>query len=216
MKKTIVCFGDSNTHGYCSETGGRFDDTERYPCLLEKYLGGEYIVREEGMCGRTTVFEDPLFEGLCGLNSIFTCLMTHEPVSLLIIMLGTNDVKERFGCNAENIAKGMERLVKKAKSVTDAWADAKPNILIVAPAPIACGYDTTFVSNEMGTGCVAKSLELAYYYEKTAKLTGCHFFDAGTINGISMHPNDYMHLTKESHDLLAKELAKLITSPSFG
>ena len=48
MKKTILCFGDSNTHGYCSETGGRFDDTKRYPCLLEKYLGDGYIVREEG------------------------------------------------------------------------------------------------------------------------------------------------------------------------
>ncbi len=61
MKKTILCFGDSNTHGYCSETGGRFDDTKRYPCLLEKYLGDGYIVREEGLSGRTTVFEDPLF-----------------------------------------------------------------------------------------------------------------------------------------------------------
>ena len=100
MKKTIVCFGDSNTHGYCSETGGRFDDTQRYPCLLEKYLGEGYIVREEGLSGRTTVFEDPLFEGLSGLSAIFSCLMSHEPVDLLIIMLGTNDTKERFGCNA--------------------------------------------------------------------------------------------------------------------
>lgn len=210
MKKTIVCFGDSNTHGYCSETGGRFDDTERYPGRLTQYLGDDYVVREEGLSGRTTVFDDPIFEGLNGLSSIFVTLMSHEPVDLLIIMLGTNDTKERFSCNAENIAKGLERLARKAQSVTDAWRDGKPNILLVAPAPIEDGYATTFVVNEMGKGCAEKSRELAFYYERTAKLTGCHFLDAGKIEGIEMHPNDYMHLTKESHDLLAKELAKVI------
>lgn len=209
MKKTIICFGDSNTHGYCSETGGRFDDTQRYPCLLEKYLGPDYIVREEGLSGRTTVFDDPLFEGLNGLSAIFGCLMSHEPVDLLIIMLGTNDTKERFGCNAENIAKGLERLAKKAQSVTDAWRD-KPNILLVAPAPIEEGYSSTFVVNEMGHGCAEKSRELAFYYERTANLTHCHFLDAGKISGIRMHPNDYMHLTEESHDLLAKALAEVV------
>lgn len=210
MKRTIICFGDSNTHGYCSETNGRFDDTERFPCLLGKYLGDDYLVREEGMSGRTTVFDDPLFEGLSGISAIFGCLMTHEPVDLLIIMLGTNDTKERFSCNAENIAKGLERLTRKAQAATDAWRNGKPNILLIAPAPIEDGYETTFVANEMGKGCAEKSRELAFYYEKTAKLTGCHFLDAGKIPGMKMHPNDYMHLTKESHDLLAKELAKLI------
>lgn len=212
MKKTIICFGDSNTHGYCSETGGRFDDTQRYPCLLEKYLGDGYLVREEGLSGRTTVFEDPLFEGLSGLSAIFGCLMSHEPVDLLIIMLGTNDTKERFGCNAENIAKGLERLTRKAQSITDAWRNQKPNILLVAPAPIEEGYASTFVVNEMGHGCMEKSRELSFYYERTAKLTNCHFMDAGKIPGICMHPNDYMHLTAKSHDLLAKALAERIPS----
>ena len=162
------------------------------------------------MSGRTTVFEDPLFEGLSGLSAIFGCLMSHEPVDLLIIMLGTNDTKERFGCNAENIAKGLERLTKKAQSVTDAWRNNKPNILLVAPAPIEEGYASTFVVNEMGNGCVEKSRQLAFYYERTANLTHCHFMDAGKIPGIRMHPNDYMHLTEESHDLLAKALAERI------
>lgn len=212
MKKTIICFGDSNTHGYSPATGGRYDDTERFPCLLEKYLGQNYLVREEGMSGRTTVFEDPLFEGLNGLSAIFGCLMTHEPVDLLVIMLGTNDTKERFGANAENIAKGLERLVRKAQSVTGGWQNGMPNILLPAPPPIEEGYKDTFVANEMGLGCAEKSRELAYYYEKTADLTGCHFLDAGKIPGMKMHPNDYMHLTAKSHDLLAKALAKLIPS----
>lgn len=210
MKKTIVCFGDSNTHGYCSKTGGRFDEMTRFPCLLEHYLGEGYLVREEGLSGRTTVYEDPLFEGLSGISALFGCLMTHEPVDLLLIMLGTNDTKERFCSTAANIAKGLERLVRKAQSVSDAWRDKKPNILLIAPAPIEDGYENTSAGCEMGRDCAKKSRELAFYYEKTAMLTGCHFMDAGQIPGIQMHPNDFMHLTKESHDLLAKALANKI------
>lgn len=215
MKKTVVCFGDSNTHGYDPATDGRYSDTERFPCLLQEYLGQDYLVREEGMSGRTTVFDDPLFEGLNGLSSVFSCLMTHEPVDLLIIMLGTNDTKERFGCNAENIAKGLERLVKKAASAAHVWRNGTPNILIVSPPPIGSGYDTTPVANEMGRGCVEKSRELAFYYERTASLTGCHFMDAGSIPNIQMHPKDHMHLTRESHQLLAKKLANLIPTLSY-
>lgn len=212
MKKTIVCFGDSNTHGYCSETGGRLNDSQRYPCLLGKYLGNSYFVIEEGLSGRTTVFEDPLFEGLNGYDAIFQCLMSHEPIHLLIIMLGTNDTKERFHVNAENIAKGLEKLILKAQSIKNAWHNATPNILILAPYPIDQRYATTFVANEMGKDCAFKSESLAYYYKNVAGSTGCHFFDTKNIKGMEVHPNDYMHLTANSHHLLAQELATIITS----
>ena len=102
MKKHIVCFGDSNTHGYCAEPwdcadhGNRFNEDERWTCLLAKQLGEEYLVLEEGLSGRTTVFQDPLTEGLSGIDVIFPVLMSHEPVDLLIVMLGTNDTKERL------------------------------------------------------------------------------------------------------------------------
>ena len=93
--KHIVCFGDSNTHGYCADPadcadgGDRFNEQERWTCLLQEKLGPDYRVLEEGLSGRTTVFDDPIHEGLRGLDDIFSCLMSHEPVDLLIIMLGT-------------------------------------------------------------------------------------------------------------------------------
>ena len=211
MKKTIVAFGDSNTHGYCSQTGGRFSEEERWTCLLEQYLGNEYRVMEEGLSGRTTVFDDPLFEGLNGLSAITQCLLTHEPVDLLIIMMGTNDTKARFCCNAENIAKGLERLAGKAMSTTGAFRSG-PRLLLIAPAPIEEGYASTSAANEMGPGCVEKSRQLAFWYEDLAKRIGCSFLDAGAIDGIRMHPNDYMHLDKKSHELLARALAELIPS----
>lgn len=209
MKKGIVCFGDSNTHGYESATDGRFSEEIRWPCLLQKKLGEEYHIYEEGLSGRTTVFEDPLHEGLNGLSTIYPCLMTHEPVNLLIIMLGTNDTKERFSVSAAGIALGLERLTAKAIAAKQAWHN-KSNILIIAPAPIDKRYETTPIVQTMGKGCAEKSMELAKYYEPVAKRLGCHFLDAGKIPGIQMHPNDYMHLDKNSHTLLADAIANMI------
>lgn len=207
--KTIICFGDSNTHGYNSAGGGRFTEEERWPCLLGKYLGDSYRIIEEGLEGRTTVFEDPLFEGLCGLSAIFPCLMTHKPVDLLIIMLGTNDTKERFHATPANIAKGLERLTRKAQSVREAWRTV-PHILLIAPPPIEEGYDKTSVAGEMGRGCAEKSRALATLYEETARLTGCHFLDAGSVPGIEMYPYDFMHLSLDSHRVFAEKLAQVI------
>lgn len=210
MAKTIVCFGDSNTHGYNSQNMGRFTEKERWTCLLAEMLGEEYLVREEGMGGRTTVFDDPLFEGLCGLDYIYPCMMTHEPVSLLIVMLGTNDVKERFAVNPENIAKGMERLLAKAMHSLEAWENQRPNVLLIAPPPIEKGYETTFIYGEMGDHCVEKSQKLAAVYKEVANRLGCHFLDAGAIEGVSMYPYDYMHLSLDGHRCLAEELARVI------
>lgn len=210
MAKTIVCFGDSNTHGYNSQNMGRFTEKERWTCLLAEMLGEEYLVREEGMGGRTTVFDDPLFEGLCGLDYIYPCMMTHEPVSLLIVMLGTNDVKERFAVNPENIAKGMERLLTKAMRSLEAWENQRPNVLLIAPPPIEKGYETTFIYGEMGDHCVEKSQKLAAVYKEVANRLGCHFLDAGAIEGVSMYPYDYMHLSLDGHRCLAEELARVI------
>lgn len=211
-EKTIVCFGDSNTHGYNPENGKRFTREERYPCLLEQYLGRGYHVLEEGLSGRTTVFEDPLTEGLSGLSVITPCLLTHEPVDLLILMLGTNDTKERFMVNGENIAAGLERLAKKAINTKDAWKEGIPNILIISPVPIEKAYESSFAANTMGKHCSEKSKDLAFYYQRTASLLNCHFLDAGSIPGMQVHPNDSMHLTKKSHDILANKLSSLIPS----
>lgn len=115
MRKRIVCYGDSNTWGYDAVTDGRFPEEVRWTGKLQELLGEEYCIIEEGLCGRTTVFEDPLNEGLNGLTYLYPCLMSHGPLDLLVIMLGTNDSKERFSATPKNIADGMKRLVKKQK-----------------------------------------------------------------------------------------------------
>ena len=208
MVKTIVCYGDSNTHGYCRGGTARFDETRRWPCLLQELLGKDYKICEEGLSGRTTVLDDPLCEGLNGLSMLFPCLMTHEPLDLLILMLGTNDLKERFHMTAGNIAKGVEVLVQKAKQMP-VWRGIE-HILIVAPAPIGEEYQQTAVAEEMGRGCAEKSRRLVIFLEETARQTGCGFFDAGKISGLQMQTEDYMHLDENSHRLLAEALARYI------
>lgn len=155
MKKHILCLGDSNTHGYCADPndcadhGIRFNEDERWTCRLQKALGEEYLVTEEGLSGRTTVFVDPLHESMDALSVAYALLKSHEVIDLLIIMLGTNDVKERFGANAACIGAGMERLLLKVKSV-DCWGGKAPNILVVAPPCIKDGFHDAV----MGAGCV--------------------------------------------------------------
>lgn len=209
MKKHIVCFGDSNTHGYCADPadcadgGDRFNEDERWTCLLQKALGGEYLVIEEGLSGRTTVFDDPLHECMSGLDAIYSCLMSHEPVDLLIIMLGTNDCKDRLGQSACCIGIGMERLIMKAKSV-ECWRDGRPNILIIAPPHMKEGFS----DEAMGQCCIEKSKDVAKYYKEKAELRQVAFLDAEGV--AEFNTLDYMHLSRKGHSQLAAKLAELV------
>ena len=91
---------------------------------------------------------DPIHESMDALSVAYALLKSHEVIDLLIIMLGTNDVKERFGANAACIAAGLERLILKCKSV-DCWGAKAPNILVVAPPRIKEGFHDPV----MGEGC---------------------------------------------------------------
>ena len=209
MKKHIVCLGDSNTHGYCADPtdcadgGSRFNENERWPRVLEKLLGEEYLVLEEGLSGRTTVFPDPLHEGMPALDVAVPILMSHEPVDLLIIMLGTNDTKDRLGMNAACIALGMGRLVDKCRSIP-CWGDHEPNILVVCPPHIGRELQDPC----MGDHCAEKSEELAKYMKPAVLQRNCAFLDAEGI--AEFNKVDCMHLTRKGHADLAAELASIV------
>ena len=216
MKKHIVCLGDSNTHGYCADPKdcadpslARFNEDERWTCLLQKALGEDYLVVEEGLSGRTTVFEDPLYEGLDALHYLYPCLKSHEPVSLLVIMLGTNDVKERLSASPYAISLGMRRLVQKARTV-DCWGPGgKPNVLVIAPPPIGDGLPSSAVADEMGVGALEKSCRVPEYYRRMCEENGILYLDAAEL-GVTFNEVDFMHLTRQSHRILADALAQRI------
>ena len=211
MKKHIVCLGDSNTHGYCadpadcSDHGGRFNESERWTCRLQDALGADYLVIEEGLSGRTTVFPDPLHEGMTALEVASPILMSHEPVDLLIIMLGTNDTKERFCANPTVIARGMGRLVEKCRTIP-CWGNHAPKILVICPPHIGDGMEA--VMPAMGAGCIEKSRLLAAAMEPVVTGLGCAFLDAQGV--AEFNQVDCMHLTRRGHAQLADKLAALV------
>ncbi|MEG0754268.1 MAG: SGNH/GDSL hydrolase family protein [Angelakisella sp.] len=204
MKREILCYGDSNTHGYNAETlGGRLPYEARWTGILAERLGADFHIIEEGLNGRTTVFDDPTRESANGLTTLHPIMMTHEPLDTMIIMLGTNDTKDRFNASAKVCGMGLKRLVEKALTVP-AWRDGKPDIIIVAPAPISPNIQ----DEGMGRECSQRSYGLAEEYRKVAELLHCRFLDAAPI--AEVHPNDWIHLTRASHVALAEALWKML------
>lgn len=200
MGKQILCFGDSNTYGYIPGSGGlRYGPDVRWTGLLSEWLYPEYRILEEGLCGRTTVFEDPILPGRKGIDYFYPCLCSHAPLDLLVLMLGTNDCKMRFGASAQNIASGAEALVRMAASAP-VWA-AMPKILFIAPPPMTSKCFDEVSGQESGTVCSEKSRRLAPLYQKAAERLGCAFFDAGARVAVS--EIDGTHLDKTAHFTMA-------------
>ena len=129
--------------------------------------------------------------------------MSREPVDRALIIVGTIGTKERGGANAAAIAVGMERLIKKAKSV-EAWGKKQPNILVICPPPLGEGFH----DEVMGPGCVAKSVALPPYMKAVAERNGVHYLDAGEF--CEFNPVDFTHLTAQAHRALAGKLAELV------
>ncbi|KGR85004.1 GDSL-type esterase/lipase family protein [Lysinibacillus odysseyi] len=203
MRESIVCYGDSNTWGYNAEDESRFPEHIRWPGVLSSLVGEHYKVIEEGLSGRTSVMDDPLFEGLNGLMYITPCLKSHSPIKLVIIMLGTNDTKERFGLTSYNIAQGIMRVVEKAKHSLSGVNAESPNILVICPPRIGEKYRQSIVGDAMGDQCAEKSAQLGQYLKTMTEQAMVPYLDASSI---PMNEVDYMHLTKEGH----KQLAQLV------
>lgn len=201
--KNILCFGDSNTFGYRPVTGYRYDYNERWTGILQNLLGKEYYIIEEGLNGRTTCFEDPIEPNRNGKTALHICMGSHKPVDLVIICLGTNDLKTRFNLTVNDVARGMGALVKIIRKYDFGECYRRPQILIMSPIRIQSGVKNTFLDS-FGKESVAKSNELPAAYKEIARIHNCCFFDAGSVAEASKE--DYIHLTLESHKALAGAL----------
>lgn len=116
--KSILCFGDSNTYGLVPGTNNRYEWGTRWSSILDECVRDKgYRVVEEGLCGRTTIFEDPLRDGRRGTELLPTILESHKPVDMVVLMLGTNDCKTVYDASAEVIGKGIEKLISQIKAV---------------------------------------------------------------------------------------------------
>ena len=196
--KQILCFGDSNTYGLVPGTTKRYGFGVRWTGRLdEKMRKKGYRVIEEGLCGRTTVFQDPLREGRRGVDLLPVILETHKPVDTMILMLGTNDCKTIFDASAEVIGKGVERLLEQVKQVS-------PDTKVLLVSPIALGnrvweegYDTEFNGVSVGV-----SRRLPEVYGQIAKKREIAFLAASQYAQAS--EADREHLDEKGHEKLAE------------
>jgi lysophospholipase L1-like esterase len=204
--KTIVCFGDSNTYGRDPVTKGRLDKKTRWPGVLQNTLGEQYDVIEEGLNGRTTVWDDPVRGGpkRNGSRYLLPCLESHAPIDLLVIMLGTNDLKARFSVTPYDIAESMGALIEIAQRSQSGLGGNSPDILIMAPPPLGklSEWAETF------QGGVEKSKQLGDYYKSVASAYGCLFLDTSTV--IQSSKLDGLHYDLEEHYKLGMAVAGIV------
>jgi lysophospholipase L1-like esterase len=206
--KTIVCFGDSNTWGYNPATGNRFAADVRWTGVLQRALGDGYKVIEEGLNGRTTNVEDPMQSHRNGLTYLPPCLESHKPLDLVTVMLGTNDLKARFGRSGSDIAEAAASLVGLAQTLPVGPDGLFPKALLMAPPPIAklTDYDVMFA------GADEKSRQFARHFRTYAGWYDAPVLDAGEV--IRSSDLDGIHLEADGHrklgEAVAREVRKLI------
>lgn len=202
--KTIVCFGDSNTWGlmpydHLAQEPERFPRAQRWTSVMARRLGQDVDVIAEGLSGRTTVFDD-MIEGSFrnGSRAILCAVESHSPTDLIIIMLGTNDLKTQFGHTAYISARGILTLIQMVQGHF-VHSDSTPEILIVTPATASERAEI-----EMWGDITRRSLHHAAYLAQVAERTGCFHFDANDVAAVG---SDGVHLTRESHERLGIALA---------
>ena len=206
--KTVLCFGDSNTWGYDPATKDRFPRDVRWTGILAGQLGPTYQVIEEGLNGRTTVWNDPIEGYKNGRDYLIPCLETHRPIDLVILMLGTNDLKMRFSVSAFDIANSAGVLVDIIQKSVAGPDGAAPAVLLVAPPPVAKLSEFA----EMFEGSQEKSLKFVAHYRRVAEERGCAFLDAGAVirssdlDGIHFEPDEHRKLG----EVMAQEVRRLL------
>jgi lysophospholipase L1-like esterase len=201
--KTIVCYGDSNTWGYNPATKDRYDREKRWPGVFRNELGEGYLVIEEGLNGRTTVWDDPIEGYKNGREYLIPCLETHKPINLVIILLGTNDLKKRFSLSAFDIAKGAGVLVKIVQQSETGPGDKAPKVLLMAPPPVAKLAGTEFA--DMFEGAEEKSQKFSQQYRRVAEELDCELLDTAEV--IVSSDIDGIHFEVEEHEKLGKAVA---------
>jgi lysophospholipase L1-like esterase len=203
----ILCYGDSNTWGRSGQNADRYSVDVRWTGLLQNLLGSNFEIIEEGLRSRTTNLDDsdPQFPGRNGLTYLRPCLESHSPLDVVILWLGTNDLKTKYNRNADNIAQALIPLIKTIQTVSVPNNFKTTKILLISP-PIV--KEEILKPKSQFEGAGTKSQELALYFKKVAG-ENCD----GFINlAEHVHPGTYdgVHLEKEEHSKVAAVLAKEI------
>jgi len=208
-QRVAMLFGDSNTHGTCPmadlDDVRRHGPAERWPGVAGAALGPGWRLIDEGHPGRTTVQDDPV-EGAYknGARALPALLESHRPIDLVVIKLGTNDLKARFSVTASDIALSVDKLILMVQGSDAGPGRAAPAVLLIAPPPIA---EAGCLAG-MFTGGAVKSRQMAARMAEVAARRGVPFLDAGAL--IAADPLDGIHYDAAAHAVLGQAVAAAI------
>ena len=200
MKK-IVCYGDSNTFGYSPFDGSRFDENVRWTSLLQRILGNEYEVINEGICDRTGFVDNPKGDLFSAQKHFPKLCARLDNVDILVLALGANDLQFQYDINFEKVEKGLKSLIKLAKTKLK-------NIIIIPPVILNEKVLEGYFNFQFDETSIEKSKTFGQIYEKIAQEENCKLFD---INEFAAPSDlDGLHYDEKSHKFIADNLADFI------
>lgn len=209
--RSLLCFGDSNTFGTQPMRAlgeeRRYPFDQRWPGVVQGLAGRDWRVIEEGLPGRTIGRDDPV-EGadLNALRYLGACLRSHRPLDALAIMLGTNDLKARFGVPAATIAQGLHTLIDTVVQHQPAGLPL-PRLLLISPAPVR----EVGCLAAMFNGAEARGVGMARAVAEVARVRGASFLDAASLFEVSAL--DGVHLDTAAQQALGKAVAQWLLGP---
>ncbi|KQT48702.1 arylesterase [Aureimonas sp. Leaf454] len=204
--KTILCYGDSLTWGYDAGSAGRHAFADRWPSRLAEGLGAGHVIVAEGLNGRTTAFDDNTSASeRNGARTLPMLLGSHQPIDLVVILLGTNDLKRHTGGGRAFESRiGMERLVEIVQTFPYHRGMSVPKILIVAPPSFVATDDPDFTL--LFSHAIEESQRLPAALALVAEEYGCDVFDASEV--CETTPLDGVHLDAENTRRLGDALVE--------
>ena len=203
----IVCFGDSNTWGYNPVDGSRH--VNRWTRVLQQLRPADEII-EAGLNGRTITAYDDKEPALHGMTALPIVMQSQNPVDIVVVMLGTNELKNYLNYSAKRISEGLEVMVKWLKNPYNWYLSTPPQILLVSPIKVHPEIATRpeALYSNMGQHAVTQSEYLPMFVEQLAAAYQVAYLDAGTVAEPSVA--DYIHMDEESHQSLGKAIAERI------
>ena len=206
----LLVYSDSASWGIIPATRRRLPFHARWPGVLELALTGSgrsVRVIEDCLNGRRTVWEDPYKPGRNGLLGLAQRIEAHSPLSLVMLMLGNNDLQSMHPHTAWHAAQGIAALVDAIRRAPIEPGMPVPPILVIAPPPI--GTPRGPIAPKF-TGAGEKCVGLAAAYRDVAQSLGCHYFDAAEATAASAV--DGIHFDEDQHRKLGLALAAVVSS----
>lgn len=204
-ERTVLCFGDSNTYGSVpGEVGGRFARDIRWPGVLARELGDGWQVVEEGLPGRTTVFDDPLLPHRRGAGYLPPCLVSHAPLDVVVIFLGTNDLKARLAAGASDIAAGVRVLARTVLDSCTGPGGEAPRVLLLGLPRLGAPLGPEF------NGADDKAAELPRHLAQEAAMLGVELLDLADV--VTYSQLDGIHLDAAGHSAVGEAVARRLTT----